>query len=144
MNRNHTWRAVATSAAVAGSCLMAPAGAFAAFSDTRSEAPHYSALRITAPAAADVHMTCSTFGLKATVVVNSFDQVPRTNYHEIKLYNRSGALEFTGDLSKSSGRTYTSGIQLVGTWTYEIHLYNKVPGTSNAWKGAALTGALTC
>jgi hypothetical protein len=144
MSRNHTWRALAGLTAVALSMMAAPAAALAAFSDTGNANVQYSAMRLVAPGSADVVMVCSANGAKVAIDVNSFAEVPGANYHEVKLYNPSGTLEFTGDLSKNAGKSYKSGIQSVGTWTYEIRGYYKVPGTANMWKGSALTGALTC
>ena len=144
MSKNHTWRALAGVTAVALSTMAAPAAALAAFSDTENATLQYSAMRLVAPASADVVMTCTANGTKVAVDVNSFAEVPGANYHEIKLYNPSGTLEFTGDLSKNAGKSYKSGIQPVGTWTYEIRGYYKVSGTANMWKGSALTGTLTC
>jgi len=144
MSKNHTWRALAGVTAVAVSMMAGPAAALAAFSDTGSASPQYSAMRLLAPTAADVVMTCTANGVKVAVDVNSFAEVPGANYHEIKLYNPSGTLEFTGDLSKNAGKSYKSGIQSVGIWTFEIRGYYKVPGTVNTWKGSALTGTLTC
>jgi hypothetical protein len=144
MSKNHTWRALAGVTAVALSMMAGPAAALAAFSDAEDASSQYSAMRLLAPTGADVVMTCTANGAKVAVDVNSFAEVPGANYHEIKLYNPSGTLEFTGDLSKNAGKSYKSGIQSVGTWTYEIRGYYKVPGTTNTWKGSALTGTLTC
>ncbi|WP_416418020.1 hypothetical protein [Paenarthrobacter aromaticivorans] len=144
MSKNHTWRALAGVTAVAVSMMTAPAAALAAFSTTENATPQFSAMRLVAPTTADVVVTCTANGAKVAVDVNSFAEVPGANYHEIKLYSPSGTLEFTGDLSKSAGKSYKSGIQPVGTWTYEIRGYYKVPGTTNKWKGSALTGTLTC
>ena len=144
MSKNHTWRALAGVTVVAVSMMAGPTAALAAFSDTRNATPQYSAMRLLAPTSADVVMTCSANGAKVAVDVNSFAEVPGANYHEIKLYSPSGTLEFTGDLSKNAGKSYRSGIQPLGSWTYEIRGYYKVPGSTNTWKGSALTGTLTC
>lgn len=58
-------------------------------------------------------------------------------------------MQFTGDMSKSSGRSYSSGIQsiggdLSGTWTYQIRGYYKVPNSTNFWAGQPLSGTLNC
>ncbi|MGO4247544.1 hypothetical protein AB4Y87_10040 [Paenarthrobacter sp. RAF54_2] len=144
MSKNHTWRALAGVTAGAVSMMAGPAAALAAFSDTGNATPQYSAMRLLAPASADVIMTCSANGAKVAVDVNSFSEVSGANYHEIDLYNPSGTLAFTGDLGKNAGKSYKSGNQPVGTWTYEIRGYYKVPGTANMWRGSALTGTLTC
>lgn len=144
MSRNHTWRALAGVTALAVSMMAWPAAALAAFSDIENATAQYSAMRLLAPTGADVIMTCSANGAKVAVDVDSFAEVPGANYHEIKLYNPRGTLEFTGDLGKNAGKSYKSGIQPVGTWTYEIRGYYKVPGSTNMWKGSALTGILTC
>ncbi|GAA2870134.1 hypothetical protein [Paenarthrobacter ilicis] len=123
--------------------VAAPAAAFAAFTGSDRATPQFSAASLAAPAAANVTMSCS-FGLRTTVTVNSFSTVANANYHEIKIYDRAGSLEFTGDLSKAAGKTYTSGIEIIGTWTYEIRGYYKVPGTSNAWTGKVLKGSMSC
>ncbi|MFI2565943.1 hypothetical protein [Paenarthrobacter sp. NPDC018779] len=123
--------------------LAAPTAALASFKDSEQAAPQFSAANISAPASANVTMSC-TFGIRATVTVNSFSAVANANYHEVKIFDRSGNLEFTGDLSKAAGKTYTSGYEVIGTWSYEIRGYYKVPGTSNTWTGKVLKGNLTC
>lgn len=144
MSKNQTWRALTGVTAVALSMMAGPAAALAAFSDNDHAASQYSAMRLLAPTGADVIMTCSANGAKVAVDVNSFAEVSGANYHEINLYNPSGTLAFTGDLSKNAGKSYKSGNQPVGTWTYEIRGYYKVPGSTNMWRGSALTGTLTC
>jgi hypothetical protein len=51
------------------------------------------------------------------------------------IWDRSGNLEFTGDLSKTTTRGYTLRLKLIGTWTYEIRGFDKVPGIPNTWTG---------
>lgn len=141
--RNTFLRTVVIAAVVVLGLITAPTAAVAAFTDTDRATPAFSAASIPAPANASVSMSC-VFGLRATVTVNSFSAATHANYHEVKLFDRSGNLEFTGDLSKTSGKSYTSGVKIIGTWTYEIRGYYKVPGTSNAWTGKVLKGSLTC
>ncbi|MEO3939760.1 hypothetical protein V3C41_01600 [Paenarthrobacter nicotinovorans] len=136
-------RLIAVAAAVLLGMLAAPAAALASFTDVERAASPYSAASIPAPGAANVSMSC-VFGIRATVTVNSFSTVTNANYHDIKIFDRSGNQEFTGDLSKAAGKTYTSGYEVIGTWTYEIRGYYKVPGTSNMWTGKVLKGTLTC
>lgn len=123
--------------------ISAPAAALAAFTDNERATSQYSAASIPAPASAIVTMACS-FGIRATITVNSHSTATHANYHEIKIYDRTGKLEFTGDLSKPSGKTYTSGYEIIGTWSYEIRGSYKVPGTFNTWTGKALKGNLSC
>ncbi|WP_429390149.1 SipW-dependent-type signal peptide-containing protein [Paenarthrobacter sp. TE4293] len=141
--RNSFLRALVIAVAVLLGLVAAPSAAFAAFTDTARANPQFSTASLAAPAAANVTMTCS-FGIRATVTVNSFSTVANANYHDIKIFDRSGNLEFTGDLSKAAGKTYTSGYEVIGTWTYEIRGYYKVPGTSNTWTGKVLKGNLSC
>lgn len=136
-------RTMAVTAAVALGMMAAPAAALASFTGSDRATPQYSTATLAAPATANVTMSC-TFGIRATVTVNSFSPVTYANYHDIKVFDRSGTLEFTGDLSKSSGKTYTSGYEIIGTWTYEIRGYYKVPGSTNMWTGKVLKGTLTC
>ncbi|MFE4194303.1 SipW-dependent-type signal peptide-containing protein [Paenarthrobacter sp. NPDC056912] len=123
--------------------IAAPTAAFAAFTDTERATPQFSAASLAAPAAANVTMSCQ-FGIRATVTVNTFSTVANANYHEVKIFDRSGNLEFTGDLSKAAGKSYTSGYEVIGTWSYEIRGYYKVPGSNNAWTGKVLKGSLSC
>ena len=143
ITRNSFLRTLAIGIAVLLGLVAAPAAAFAAFTDTDHASPQFSAASLAAPASASVHMTCS-FGIRATVTVNSFSAVEHANYHDIKLFDRYGSLEFTGDLNKASGHSYTSGLKIIGTWSYEIRGYYKVPGTSNVWTGKVLKGTLSC
>ncbi|MFK0002826.1 hypothetical protein ACIQTZ_23110 [Paenarthrobacter sp. NPDC090520] len=136
-------RSVAVAVVVAAGVFSGSTAAMAAFRDTEQAAPQFSTASLAAPAAANVTMSCQ-FGIRATVTVNSFSTVANANYHEVKIFDRSGNLEFTGDLSKAAGKTYTSGYEVIGTWSYEIRGYYKVPGTSNAWTGKVLKGNLTC
>ncbi|WP_347109466.1 hypothetical protein AAHB33_02385 [Paenarthrobacter sp. S56] len=136
-------RSMAVASVVAAGIFSGSTAAIAAFVDSAQASPQFSAASLDAPAAANVTMTCSS-GNRATVTVNSFSSVANANYHEVKLYDRSGTLQFTGDLSQASGRTYAFNRGNIGTWTYEIRGYYKVPGTSNAWTGKALSGSLTC
>ncbi|WP_026542346.1 hypothetical protein [Paenarthrobacter nicotinovorans] len=136
-------RTLVIAAAVVLGLAAAPTAAFAAFTGTAQSAPQFSAASLAAPAAANVSMACS-FGIRATITVNSFSTVTNANYHDVKIFDRSGNLEFTGDLSKAAGKTYTSGYEIIGTWSYEIRGYYKVPGTTNTWTGKVLKGSLSC
>ncbi|UKA48655.1 hypothetical protein LFT48_14515 [Arthrobacter sp. FW305-123] len=126
--------------------------AHASFSDTDTGAMAMTAARIPAPAANTVAVTKSCdsflwFG-QAKISVSSFTAVAFANYHELKVIDPDGVVQFTGDMSKSSGRSYSSGIQnsanLSGTWTYQIRGYYKVPNSTNSWAGQPLTGTLNC
>jgi predicted ribosomally synthesized peptide with SipW-like signal peptide len=141
--RNSFLRTLVIAAVVLLGLIAAPTAAFAAFTDTERATPQFTAASLAAPANASVSMTCS-FGIRATVTVNSFSTVTNANYHDIKIFDRSGNLEFTGDLSKTAGKTYTSGYEVIGTWSYEIRGYYKVPGTTNTWTGKTLKGTLSC
>ncbi|WP_284974110.1 hypothetical protein [Arthrobacter sp. efr-133-TYG-104] len=143
-SRRRLPRLAAIGVAVVVALFAAPAAALAAFTTSDAANPQYSAARLAAPASANVSMSCTANNRRATVTVNSFSTVTYANYHEIKVYNRSHVLEFTGDLSTAAGKTYTSGIETIGTWTYEIRGYYKIPGTSRMWTGTALTGSLVC
>ncbi|MFJ4208835.1 hypothetical protein ACIPY2_10285 [Paenarthrobacter sp. NPDC089675] len=136
-------RSMAVAAVVAAGIFSGSTAAVAAFTDGDQAAPRFSAASLDAPAAANVTMSC-TSGNRATVTVNSFSSVANANYHEVRLFDRSGSLQFTGDLSQPSGRTYAFNRGNIGTWTYEIRGYYKVPGTSNMWTGKALQGSLVC
>ncbi|ASN19090.1 hypothetical protein [Arthrobacter sp. YN] len=126
--------------------------AHAKFNDTASGVMAVSAAKIPAPAANTVTVTKSCdsflwFG-QAKISVSSFPAVAYANYHELKVIDPDGVVRFTGDLSKASGKSYSSGVQstsnLSGTWTYQIRGYYKVPNSTNAWAGTPLTGTLNC
>ncbi|SDX54759.1 hypothetical protein SAMN04487917_11538 [Arthrobacter sp. yr096] len=126
--------------------------AHARFNDTETGAMAVAAARIPAPAANTVTVTKSCdsflwFG-QAKISVGAFTAVPYANYHELKIIDPDGVVQFTGDMSKASGKSYSSGVQSVsslsGTWTYQIRGYYKVPNSINAWTGQALTGTLSC
>lgn len=136
-------RTVTALAAVLLAMIAAPAAAVAIFTDGDRATPEFSAASILAPGSADVTIVCQNGG-RVTVTVNSYSAATYANYHEIKIWNNSGNLEFTGDLSKTTGRTYTSGPGHVGNRTYEIRGSYKVPGTTNTWTGKALKGTLSC
>ncbi|MFF1828551.1 hypothetical protein [Paenarthrobacter sp. NPDC058040] len=142
-SRFNLLRSIAVALVVAAGVFTGSTAASAAFRDVEQASPQFSAASLAAPAAANVTMSCQ-FAIRATVTVNSFSTVANANYHEIKIFDRSGNLEFTGDLSKAAGKTYTSGYEVIGTWSYEIRGYYKVPGTSNAWTGKVLKGNLAC
>ncbi|MFW0771966.1 hypothetical protein ACLRGI_02210 [Paenarthrobacter nitroguajacolicus] len=141
--RNSFRRALVIVAVVVLGLLAGPTAAVAAFTGSDRATPQFSAASILAPASASVTMRC-TLGLHTTVTVNSYGTVANANYYEVKVYDRSGNLEFTGDLSHAAGRTYSSGIEIIGTWSYEIRGYYKVPGTNNSWTGKPLKGTMTC
>ncbi|WP_369746085.1 hypothetical protein [Paenarthrobacter sp. AMU7] len=126
--------------------------AHAQFSDTAPGAMAVSAAKIPAPAASTVSVSKSCdsflwFG-QAKISVSSFAAVAYANYHELKVIDPDGVVRFTGDLSKASGKAYSSGVQstsnLSGTWTYQIRGYYKVPNSTNAWADTPLTGTLNC
>ncbi|VXC26008.1 conserved exported hypothetical protein [Arthrobacter sp. 9V] len=141
--RNSFLRALVIVAVVVLGLIAGPTAAVAAFTDGEAAAPQFSAASIQAPVTASVTMKC-TLGLHTAVTVNSYGPVVNANYYEIKVYDRSGNLEFTGDLSQAAGRTYSSGIEIIGTWSYEIRGYYKVPGTNNSWTGKPFKGTMTC
>ncbi|MFW0772314.1 hypothetical protein ACLRGI_04015 [Paenarthrobacter nitroguajacolicus] len=126
--------------------------AHARFNDTDTGAMALTAARIPAPAANTVAVTksCDSFlwFAQAKISVTSFPTVPFANYHELKVIDPDGVVQFSGDMSKSSGRSYTSGVQsisnLSGTWTYQIRGYYKVPNSTNSWTGQPLSGTLNC
>ncbi len=126
--------------------------AHAQFNDTDAGAMALTAARIPTPAANTVAVTksCDSFlwFAQAKISVGSFPAVPFANYHELKVIDPDGVVRFTGDMSKSSGRSYSSGIQsigdLSGTWTYQIRGYYKVPNSTNFWAGQPLSGTLNC
>lgn len=141
--RNSFLRALVIVAVVVLGLVAGPTAAVAAFTDSERATPQFSAATILAPASASVTMRC-TLGLHTTVTVNSYGTVANANYHEVRVYDRSGNLEFTGDLSQAAGRSYSSGIEIIGTWSYEIRGYYKVPGSNNFWTGKPLKGTMTC
>ncbi|GLU59575.1 hypothetical protein [Paenarthrobacter ureafaciens] len=136
-------RTITALAAVLLAMMTAPAAALAIFTNVDRATSEYSAASIPAPATANVTMVCQNGG-RVTITVNSNSTATYANYHEIKIYDRSGSLEFTGDLSKSTGRTYSSGPGHAGNRTYEIRGSYKVPGTTNTWTGNPLNGVLSC
>lgn len=149
----NTWRAFVVLLLFLLSLMGTPAAANAAFNDTETANMPVAAARLPAPAPTSVTVTksCDTFLWWAQVKVSvgsSYGQVPYANFHELKVFNPAGGVEFTGDLSKTAGRAYSSGIQnagdLSGTWKYEVRGYYKVPNSSNTWAGQPLTGTLTC
>ncbi|MEI2277436.1 hypothetical protein OHC50_08160 [Paenarthrobacter ilicis] len=126
--------------------------AHAKFNDTETGAMAVAAAKLTAPAANTVTVTksCDSFlwWSQAKISVGAFAAVPYANYHELKIIDPDGVVQFTGDLSKTNGKAYNSGYQsagsLSGTWTYQIRGYYKVPNSTNAWIGQPLTGTLNC
>lgn len=141
--RNSFVRALVIVAVVVFGLVVAPTAAVAAFTDIERATPQFSAASIPAPATASVTMKC-TLGLHTVVTVNSYGPAANANYYEVKIYDRLGNLEFTGDLSQAAGRTYSSGIEIIGTWSYEVRGYYKVPGSTNFWTGKPLKGTMTC
>ncbi|MBT2585924.1 hypothetical protein [Arthrobacter sp. ISL-95] len=126
--------------------------AYARFNDTETGAMAITAARIPAPAANTVAVTKSCdsflwFG-QAKISVGAFTAVAYANYHELKIIDPDGVVQFTGDLSKTAGKSYSSGVQnvsnLSGAWTYQIRGYYKVPNSTNSWTGPPLTGTLNC
>jgi hypothetical protein len=126
--------------------------AHAQFNDTESAGMPVAAAKIQAPAANSVSVTKSCdsflwFG-QAKISVGSYTAITYANYYELKVIDPDGVVQFTGDLSKTAGRSYSSGIQTVGalsgTWTYQIRGYYKVPNSTNSWAGQPLTGTLNC
>ena len=126
--------------------------AHAQFNDTESAGMPVAAAKIQAPAANTVSVTksCDSFLWlgQAKISVASYPAITYANYYELKVIDPDGVVQFTGDLSKSAGRSYSSGIQTVGalsgTWTYQIRGYYKVPNSTNSWAGQPLTGTLNC
>ncbi|MGF6833109.1 hypothetical protein QF015_001278 [Paenarthrobacter sp. TE4293] len=126
--------------------------AHAKFNDTATGAMAVTAARIPAPVASTLTVTKSCdsflwFG-QAKISVGAFTAVAYANYHELKIIDPDGVVQFTGDMSKASGKSYSSGVQSVGnlsgTWTYQIRGYYKVPNSTNSWVGQPLTGTLNC
>ncbi|WP_144662813.1 hypothetical protein [Paenarthrobacter nicotinovorans] len=126
--------------------------AHAQFNDTESAGMPVAAAKIQAPAANTVSVTKSCdsflwFG-QAKISVGSYTAITYANYYELKVIDPDGVVQFTGDLSKTAGRSYSSGVQnaanLSGTWTYQIRGYYKVPNSTNSWAGLPLTGTLNC
>ncbi|MCD4851961.1 hypothetical protein LN996_14165 [Arthrobacter sp. AK01] len=147
------WQVPAIILAVVLLMISVPASpAHAKFNDTDTGAMAVTAARIPAPAANTVTVTksCDSFlwFAQAKISVGNFSAVAYANYHELKIIDPDGVVQFTGDLSKSSGKSYSSGVQSVsnlsGTWTYQIRGYYKVPNSTNAWAGQPLTGTLNC
>ncbi|MFI2565536.1 hypothetical protein [Paenarthrobacter sp. NPDC018779] len=126
--------------------------AHAKFNDTETAATAVTAARIPAPAANTVTVTksCDTFLWfgQVKISVGTYANVAFANYHELKIIDPDGVVQFTGDLSKTAGKSYNSGVQnasnLTGTWTYQIRGYYKVPNSTNSWTGQPLTGTLSC
>ncbi|MDI2036891.1 hypothetical protein [Paenarthrobacter nitroguajacolicus] len=147
------WRAPAIILAVLLMLMgFALSPAQAQFNDVESAGMPVAAAKIQAPAATAVSVTKSCdsflwFG-QAKISVGSYPVITYANYYELKVIDPDGVVQFTGDMSKSSGRSYSSGVQgvgnLSGTWTYQIRGYYKVPNSTNSWAGQPLTGTLNC
>lgn len=104
---------------------------------------------MTPPASAAVSMKCDPWFIpifvKPRITVTSYASVARANYYDIKLFDPSGDLQRTGDLSTAAGRSYVADqYQWPGTWKYEIRAHYKVPGSTNIWSSEPLTGTLNC
>ncbi len=137
--------------AVAFALVLAPSAAYAAFTGNIQSQLGVSAAKLIAPAesATRVKKSCEVENHEGTanIMVSSYGNVPGANYYELEVLDPRGALAFTGDLSTAAGTQYSFGgwgSNIRGTWTYEIRGYYKVPGSKNAWIGAALVGTLTC
>jgi predicted ribosomally synthesized peptide with SipW-like signal peptide len=130
--------------------FLTSAPAHAAFSDIETASQKVSTGTLPTPVSAAVTMTCQDLWIivRPKVAVGSYTATAsRANYYEIKLFDPSGDLETTGDITKAAAAqpyTYTAGWQGRGIWRYEIRAYYKVPGSTNAWSSAPLTGTLTC
>lgn len=149
---NRRWR-MSTGLVILILTLMgAPAAANAAFNDTDVAATKVSAAVLPAPSFASMPVTasCEKSGKWTEVnisVASNYGTVSYANYLELKVVNPDGQMEFTGDLSQSSGRAYSSKDKhndARGNWTYEIRGYYKVPGSTNSWASTPLTGTLAC
>lgn len=149
---NTTWWSLTCAALVLLFGLTTGAApAHAAFNDTESASQKVSTGTLPAPTSAAVSMTCQEFlfFVRPKVTVSSYTSpASRANYYEIKLFDPSGDMETSGDISKTSSAqpyTYTGSWQGRNvTWRYEIRGYYKVPGSTNAWSSTPLTGNLTC
>ncbi|MCU1517880.1 MAG: hypothetical protein JWQ75_2601 [Pseudarthrobacter sp.] len=146
-SRNTRWRKYVSAAMAVLILICVPAAAHAAFRSSSQGSQAVTAGIMAPPASASVAMTCENRFLwwaRSRITVSSFAAVSRANYYDVKLYDPSGNLEHTGDLSTAAGKTYTSQLQLIGTWSYEIRAHYKVPGSTNTWTGQPLRGTLTC
>lgn len=147
---NTQWWSPICGALVLFVLFLAPTPAHAAFSDIETASQKVSTGTLPAPVSAAVTMSCQDLWIivRPKVTVGSYTATAsRANYYEIKLFDPSGDLETTGDITKAAASqpyTYTAGWQGRGTWRYEIRAYYKVPGSTNAWSSTPLTGTLTC
>uniref|UniRef100_UPI003F499CAB SipW-dependent-type signal peptide-containing protein n=1 Tax=Pseudarthrobacter oxydans TaxID=1671 RepID=UPI003F499CAB len=144
------WSAVGAAVVLLLMFSLAPTPAHAMFSDTETASQKVSTGILPVPVSAAVTMTCQDLWIivRPKVTVGSYTATAsRANYYEIKLFDPSGDLETTGDISKATPAqpySYTAGWQGRGTWKYEIRANYKVPGSTNTWASAPLTGTLTC
>jgi hypothetical protein len=127
--------------------LGVPAMAQAAFTAYAGATTQVSTATIPAPTTA-VTATCQTQSqTQVRIDVGTYTRVPFANRHEILLYDPSGALKQTKNLLGADGGDITLTNPYghsKGTWKYELRGYYDVPGTTNTWAGAALTGTVTC
>ncbi len=143
------WRPVCA-ALILLTLLWAPSAANAAFTSTQQASQAVSTETILPPATASVSMTCDNRFLwwaRSKITVTSYaSATARANYYDIRIFKPSGDLAATAEITKVSASpyTYTSGIEVIGTWKYEIRAYYKVPGSTNIWSSQALTGTLNC
>jgi hypothetical protein len=125
-----------------------PIAAYASFTSSAQASQRVTTGSMTPPASAAVSMKCDDrflFWVKPKVTVASYAPVPRANYYDIKLFDPSGNLQYTGDLSTATGKSYAADqYQWPGTWKYEIRANYKVPGSPNMWSSPPLTGTLNC
>jgi len=144
-------RRAAIAVGVVAALVFAPSTAFAAFSGSTQSQLTVSAAKLLAPAASatKVNTSCGVGNWwgSANIMVSSYGNVPGANYYELKVLDPHGAVAFTGDLSSAVGKQYSFlnwSSNIRGTWTYEIRGYYKVPGSTNAWAGSALSGIILC
>lgn len=144
-------RRAALALAVVLTLLLAPTAAYAAFTGNVQSQLGVSAAKLVAPAEAATHVNKScgvgNYWGSANIMVASYGLVAGANYYELRVLDPRGALAFTGDLASSAGKQYSFfgwSANIRGTWTYEIRGYYKVPGTTNSWAGAPLSGTVVC
>lgn len=129
-----------------------PVVAQAGFTGTTDKQLPVSAAKLSAPAAADTNATMSCSGKsgqgRTTISVVRYGAVAGANNYELTVINPDGRIVFTGDLSRPSGREFTSATgpswKPGSTWTYEIRGTYEVRGTGNVWSGTPLRGRLAC
>lgn len=143
------WRKYVIAALVLVFVTSIPLAAHASFSASTQASQKVTTGAMPPPASAAVSMNCDDrvflFFVKPRITVTSYAPVARANYYDIKIYDPSGNLQYTGNLGTEAGKSYTADqYKFVGTWRYEIRAHYKVPGSTNIWSSVPFPGTLNC